>query len=215
MLHKEPHIISAETFLLIQQLQALPDLHGFHLVGGTALALQLGHRNSIDIDLFTQNDFNSQSLGTFLKTKFLVRVDYAGSNTLLSNINTIKADFIKHPYAYVKPPITEEGITYLSKEDIAAMKLNAIVNSGQRLKDFIDIYFLLEYFSVTGMLSFFEIKYPGTNPLIALKAVSYFEDIDETADPPKLVKPLTVKKIKQRISNAVTHTSKVFVKEIE
>jgi len=54
----------------------------------------------------------------------------------------------------VRPPITEEGITFLSKEDIAAMKLNAIINSGQRLKDFIDIYFLLEYFSIEDMLGF-------------------------------------------------------------
>ncbi|MDQ6843783.1 MAG: hypothetical protein M3Z92_05430 [Bacteroidota bacterium] len=54
MLHKEPEIISAEIFLLTQQLQALPELSGFHLVGGTALPLQLGHRNSIDIDPFTQ-----------------------------------------------------------------------------------------------------------------------------------------------------------------
>ena len=54
----------------------------------------------------------------------------------------------------MRPPITEEGITFLSKEDIAAMKLNAIINSGQRLKDFIDIYFLLEYFSIEDMLGF-------------------------------------------------------------
>lgn len=63
----------------------------------------------------------------------------------------------------VKPPITEEGITYLSKEDIAAMKLNAIVNSGQRVEDFVDIYFSLEYFSIADMLSFFQTKYPGTS----------------------------------------------------
>ena len=58
----------------------------------------------------------------------------------------------------MRPPITEEGITFLSKEDIAAMKLNAIINSGQRLKDFIDIYFLLEHFSIKDMLGFFETK---------------------------------------------------------
>jgi len=53
MLHKESHIVSAETFLLIQQLEALPELNDFSLVRGTALALQLGHRNSLDIDLFS------------------------------------------------------------------------------------------------------------------------------------------------------------------
>lgn len=65
MLHKEKHIISPETFLLIQKLQALPELKGFFLVGGTALALQIGHRNSIDIDLFTQNYLRCTKVGCF------------------------------------------------------------------------------------------------------------------------------------------------------
>ena len=111
---------------------------------------------------------------------------------------------------FINPPITEEGITFLSKEDIAAMKLNAIINSGQRLKDFIDIYFLLEHFSVADMLGFFEKKYPNTNPLIALKAINYFEDIDETINPPRLPKPLPLRKIRQRINNAVIHANKIF-----
>jgi hypothetical protein len=210
MLHKEPATISAETFLLIQQLQAIPELKNFYLVGGTALALQLGHRNSIDIDLFTQYDLDSKTISSFLNEKFNVRLDYEGKNTLLCNINDIKVDFIKHPYQYIKSPITEEGITFLSKEDIAAMKLNAIVGSGQRLKDFIDIYFLLEHFSVEDMLGFYEKKYINTNLLIALKALSYFDDINESVEPLKLLKPLSIKKIRQRISEAVLQTNKVF-----
>ncbi len=210
MLHKAPEIISAKTFSLIQQLQSLPELDGFHLVGGTALALMLGHRNSIDIDLFTQNAINSKALSSALANRFTTRLDYEGRNTLLTFINNIKVDFIQHPYQYVRPPITEEEITFLSKEDIAAMKLNAIVNSGQRLKDFIDIYFLLEHFSVSQMLAFFETKYSNTNPLIALKALSYFDDIDETVDAPMLVKPLSLKRIRQRISKGVMHTNKIF-----
>jgi predicted nucleotidyltransferase component of viral defense system len=174
------------------------------------VALQLGHRNSIDIDLFTQDDLNSQSLGALLKSKFQTRLDYEGKNTLLSVINNIKVDFIKHPYSFVKPPITEEEIRFLSREDIAAMKLNAIINSGQRLKDFIDIYFLLEYFSINDMLRFFETKYPNTNSLIALKAVSYFDDIDEFADKPKMSKPVTLKQIKQRINQALQHANVIF-----
>ncbi|WP_301921947.1 hypothetical protein [Ferruginibacter sp.] len=59
MLHKNPLIISPHTFQLIQQLQSLPELAGFYLVGGTALALQLGHRNFIDIDLFSQIEIQS------------------------------------------------------------------------------------------------------------------------------------------------------------
>lgn len=210
MLHKNPEIISSETFSLIQQLQSLPELKGFHLVGGTALALMLGHRNSIDIDLFSRSDFDYAQLTGFLKSKFSFDENFVRKNTIIGFIDKIKVDFITHPYDYVRPPITEEEITFLSKEDIAAMKLNAIVNSGQRLKDFIDIYFLLEHFSVSQMLGFFETKYPNTNPLIALKALSYFDDIDENVDAPRLIKPLPLKKIRQRISKAVIHTNKIF-----
>ena len=71
MLHKESHIVSAETFLLIQQLEALPELNDFSLVRGTALALQLGHRNSLDIDSFSQIDFDYVLLTDFNKKIFI------------------------------------------------------------------------------------------------------------------------------------------------
>lgn len=210
MLHKNPKLIAAKTFNLIQELQALPELNGFHLVGGTALTLQLGHRNSIDIDLFHKEGFPSNSLSEILEKYFTVRIDYSGTKTLLTHVNNIKVDFITHAYNYVKPAVTEEGITFLSKEDIAAMKLNAISNSGQRLKDFIDVYYLLQYFSVNDMLGFFEIKYPHVNPLIPLKALNYFDDIDESIDPPKLLRPVTLKDIRHRINDAVLHSGKKF-----
>lgn len=107
------------------------------------MALQLGHRNSIDIDLFTRNNFEPSAIMNLLQPHFPVQSSFAANNTLLSFVNQVKVDFITHNYSLVLPPIEEEGITYLSLEDIAAMKLNAISNSGKRLKDFIDIYFLL------------------------------------------------------------------------
>lgn len=213
MLHKEPFIISPEMFILLKQLQNAPELEGFHLVGGTALALQLGHRNSIDLDLFTQSDFDSVAILDFLKKEFSFEENFNRKNTLIGFIKEIKVDLITHAYPLVNPPLTKDGITFLSKEDIAAMKLNSIINSGQRLKDFIDVYFLLEQFSIKDFLFFFETKYPNTNPLVALKALSYFGDIDESIDPPKLIKPLPLKHIKSRISNAVVNTNKVFAKQ--
>lgn len=210
MLHKDPHIVDPKTFALIQQLQALPDLSTFHLVGGTALALQLGHRNSIDIDLFTKNDFSPDSLVTRLARDFAIQPSLQLQNTLLSVINGIKVDFIGHPYPYVLPPLNEDGVTFLSLQDIAAMKLNAISNSGKRLKDFIDIYFLLEHFSLSEMIGFYTVKYPNFNPLIPLKAVSYFNDIDPAIDPPKLRTKLPLTKIQKRIQDSVLHSRKKF-----
>lgn len=65
MLYKNSFIISPDTFKLIQELQSLPELKDFYLVGGTSLALQIGHRNSIDIDLFCNNDFDETLLLDF------------------------------------------------------------------------------------------------------------------------------------------------------
>lgn len=211
MLHKDPFIIAPATFRLIQELQLLPFLKEFHLVGGTSLALQLGHRHSIDIDLFSINEFNTAELISILKERFAeCQIDYEGKKTCLSVINSIKVDFIHHPYKLVKPPITEEGITYLSMHDIAAMKLHAIVNSGQRLKDFIDIYFLLEHYSIADMLRFYQTKYERTNPLIAIKALTFFGDVDPDIDPPKMKKRISLEKIKTRIHQAVDHSDKIF-----
>jgi hypothetical protein len=202
MLHKNPLIISPLTFQLIQQLQSLPELAGFYLVGGTSLALQLGHRNSIDIDLFSQNNFTAIDIENTLKGKHDFKVTVARNNTVLGVVDNIKTDFIKHDYPLINAPITEEGITYLGKEDIAATKIHAIIQGGRRLKDFIDIYFLLRYFTMEQLIAFFIKKYNYLNPLIALKAITYFDDIDESTDSPKLLQPLPLATIKKRILHA-------------
>lgn len=90
------------------------------------------------------------------------------------------------------------------------MTLNAISNSGKRLKDFIDIYYLLEHFSMEEMIGFYSTKYPRFNPLIALRSVNYFADIDLAMDPPKLKEKLPLGEIKSRIDDAVLHSKKRF-----
>ncbi len=210
MLHKDPFIIAPATFNLIQQLQILSGLKEFYLVGGTALALQLGHRNSIDIDLFTLNDFSDTDILELLNKHYTVKEVFRRPGTIISLINNIKTDFIRHNYALLKPPVREEGITFLSMEDIAGMKFHAIIQSGKRLKDFIDIYFLLEHFSMKQMVDFFAEKYTYSNPMIAMKAVNFFDDIDENIDPPKLLKPLPLKKIIARIQEATQKPDKLF-----
>ncbi len=210
MLHKNPKIIAPKTFELIQQLQSIEFLSEFNLVGGTALALQLGHRNSIDIDLFSQSEFVADELANNLSKKFTFTATLFKNNTVLSSINNIKTDFIRHNYPFILPPIEEEGVKMLTKEDISAMKLHAIVQSGKRLKDFIDIYFLLEHFSMGQMVEFFTQKYSYVSPMIAVKAVNFFADIDANIDPPQLLKPLKVSQIRKRIGEATQSSKKIF-----
>ena len=210
MLHKDPFIIAPETFKLVQQLQAIPELKEFHLVGGTALALQLGHRNSIDIDLFTKDDFEAAYIINLLQDDYNITATLARKGTLLAVVNNIKTDFIRHNYPLLRTPVTEEGISFLSKEDIAAMKFHAIIQSGKRLKDFIDIYFLLQHLSMKQMVDFFSLKYTYSNPMIAMKAVNFFDDIDPGMDPPKMLNPLPLKKITERVREATQKPDKIF-----
>jgi len=211
MLHKDAFLISPETLDLIVKLQRIPELKDFHLVGGTALTLQIGHRNSIDIDLFTNSDFQTDRLLEIVTNAgFEIDVQLNVKSTIIGFIEGIKVDFIRHDYPLIYPPIETEGIRMLSCQDIAAMKLNAIVNSGQRLKDFIDIYFLLERFSLDDMIGYYALKYPKFNRMIALKAVSYFDEIDPLIDPPKMINPLPLDKIKKRIQAASLHSRKRF-----
>lgn len=210
MLHKDPFIIAPETLRLIQELQAIEELNEFNLVGGTALALMIGHRNSIDIDLFCQPVFDDSFIIEMAKSRYEVYEIFRRKNTIICLINNIKTDFIWHDYPLLKPVVVEESIRMLSKEDISAMKFHAIIQSGKRLKDFIDVYFLLEHFTMNQMLDFFVQKYNYMNPMMALKAVNYFEDIDTNIDPPKLLKPLKLAVIIRRIQTATQFPNQLF-----
>ncbi len=203
MLYKDPFIIAPETFQLIIELQSLPSLKDFFLVGGTALALQLGHRNSIDIDLFTPTPFTVELIVESIQESHLITITLSRTNTVLAVVNNIKTDFTRHAYPLIKPPITEEGITFLGMEDIAAMKLHAIVQSSKRLKNFIDIYFILEHLTMAEIVEFYETKYTFSNAIVALKALNCLDDIDEEMDPPKMINPISIPEIKTRIQSAI------------
>jgi len=87
-------------------------------------------------------------------------------------------DFISHKFLSVKPIETIEGIRIMSNEDIAAMEINAIINSGQRVKDFIDIYYLLKEMSLDKVIQHYCHKYPNVNPNIAISSILYHKDIN-------------------------------------
>ncbi len=153
-------------------------LKDFFLVGGTALSLQIGHRISIDIDLFSQNSFDDESLLAQMEREFGFVLDFRSANTLKGEIKGIKIDLITHSYPLVKSLLLFEGIRLCSLEDIAAMKLNAICGNGTRLKDFTDIAYLSSYLTLAQMLEAYGEKYTTRNPAIVIKSLGYHLDID-------------------------------------
>ncbi len=209
MLHKTADIILPPTLDLLIELQQDEQLDNFFLVGGTALALQIGHRFSVDLDFFCYEPFDTQFLSQHL-SNYGFQISAIEKNTLLGVTRGVKTDFIVHRYPLVKSLIKKEGIRLASIADISAMKLNAISHNGQRLKDFIDIYCLLETMPLQSMLDAYAQKYPNSNLMIPLKGVIYFDDIDFNLDPPILNKEIKIEDLQARLIEAVSQPDRIF-----
>ncbi len=195
---------------LTRQLCVYPPLSNFVLVGGTALSLQIGHRRSIDIDLFSNESFEAEKMAKTLINDYGLLVNNRFTNTILGTINSIKIDILSHQYKWIRPWVEMKGIRMASCEDIAAMKLNAITDNGSRLKDFVDIAFLSSHFTLQQMLDFFEMKYTGNSSIIALKSLCYFEDIDFDVDINYRNHAISWKTIQSRIIDMVQNPQKKF-----
>lgn len=153
------------------------------LVGGTALALQFGHRDSIDIDLFGTVDLEQNDLfTTFQNVSDDVQIISKQKNINIFIIKTIKVDVVNYEYPWIKPEVISSDIRMAHPEDIAAMKINAIVGRGSK-KDFIDLDLLLKQFSLKEILSFYKKKYNQVSEFMALKSLLYFADADIEATP--------------------------------
>ncbi|MFO7822268.1 MAG: nucleotidyl transferase AbiEii/AbiGii toxin family protein [Lentisphaeria bacterium] len=190
--------VSPELKDLLLQLMKEPRLDGFHLVGGTALALRFGHRRSIDIDLFASEAFNAERIIETLEDKYPLEDIVIETNTVNASIRDIKLDLIAHRYPLIDQPVTIEGIRMLSLKDLAAMKLNAIANRGSR-KDFWDCAELLEHWHLQELLRHYREKYPHTNIWQVQKSLCYFDDAEFEPDP-KILKIRTWEEVKALIS---------------
>lgn len=170
--------VKAETFRLLENLMQDEELSSFSLAGGTSLALLLGHRISIDLDLFTPAPFDAKELELHLIDKYDFKSSYLRGYTLKGMIGDVNIDCIRHDYQFIKNIVETENIRLYSSIDVAAMKLAAIADNGTRLKDFIDIACLSTQCSLSEMLHAYEMKFRNSNSLRAIKGLSYYDDIN-------------------------------------
>ena len=208
MLYKQT--VEPALFSLIQELCSKPEMDNFILVGGTALSLQIGHRKSIDIDLFSSDAFDVENMLEFLQKEFNYYNQARFKNSLLGSIGNIKLDIISHQYHWLYPFTTVEGIRMAGTADIAAMKLNAIMGNGSRLKDYIDMAYLSSFYSLQQMLQFFETKYPNNNSMMAFKSLNWLEDINFDVDVNYVNKAMNWETIKSRILQMLQHPQEKF-----
>ena len=153
----------------------------FYLAGGTALALQIGHRDSLDFDFFSREEIDTVKLFDQINEIF------AGSeiiktqeerNTLSVNIGQVKFSFLTYPYELVDKLVEAEFFNLASIKDIACMKLSAIT-SRSALKDYVDLYFILEQYKLEELLNSCKNKFPQLDIGLVLKSLVYFDDIVE------------------------------------
>lgn len=190
-----------ELMELLRKIMSEKLFSDFNLVGGTSLALQMGHRNSIDIDLFGNSEINSEFFIEKLSEFGEVKVAKSTKNILITKINEVKVDFVNYKYPLLSDCLFIEDIRMLSIKDIAAMKLNAIAGRGSK-KDFIDLYFLLNQFSLEEILLFYEKKYFDGSIFMVQKSLTYFDDANSQLQP-KMFKDFNWETCKQKIIEEV------------
>ena len=164
----------------------------FYLAGGTALALQIGHRDSVDFDFFSQNNIDTEKLflklkEVFLKHKIIKIQEEKNTLTILVDEN-IKISFFSYDYELLEAKHDEENIFLASIEDIACMKLSAILSRATN-KDYIDLYYILKNISLENLLFLAKKKFADIDTNLILKSLVYFEDV--------LIEPIIFKHNKQ------------------
>ncbi|HTX86684.1 MAG TPA: nucleotidyl transferase AbiEii/AbiGii toxin family protein [Candidatus Nanoarchaeia archaeon] len=194
-----------------QRLAILPLLKNFkadfYLAGGTGLALQFGHRDSIDFDFFTAKNFATGKLYGQIKKIFakhkILKVQEEKNTLTVFIDNKIKISFFSYPYKLIGKSLNEENFKIASIEDIAIMKLAAIVSRATN-KDYIDLYFILKKISLKNVLKKMEKKLPDLDINLVLKSLVYFSDI--------VYEPI---KFKNNNSVDFSEVKKNFITEVE
>ncbi|MBI4057506.1 MAG: nucleotidyl transferase AbiEii/AbiGii toxin family protein [Elusimicrobia bacterium] len=188
-----PEVLSPNALVLAQALGAIPILKNFYLAGGTALALQRGHRISLDFDFFslkkTLDIPERETLKKVLSTLKGFRIREEKEGTLHALAMGIEITFLHYPYPILRRPSKWNGLQIASLPDIGLMKIGAIIGRGSR-RDFRDLREICRIHNLESLLKSAESKFASSEDFLfqAAKALVYFDDAQSQPDP-KLLKP--------------------------
>lgn len=183
----------------------------FYLAGGTALALQIGHRDSDDFDFFCKKDIDTQKLFVDIKNFFkdykVVKVqDECNTLTVIVD-NSIKLSFFSYKYELMQQLIDEPNLKIASIIDIACMKLIAITSRASN-KDYIDIYYVLQQMDLAELLEVASKKFSDIDRNLILKSLVYFDDVKIESIMFKNNKKIDFEKVKDFIKAKVLKYTK-------
>ncbi len=192
-------VLPDEQLKLFDMLSAQSFIKNFYLAGGTSLALQIGHRRSVDFDFFIPADFDTSLIVNELTETGAYLRENEEKNTINGNLNGVSISFFGYKYEIIDSFKHYNNIRLAGIRDIAAMKLEAIAGRGSK-KDFVDLFFLLQMFTIDEMFTFHLEKYGHElcNQYHHLKSLVYFNDA-ESEVMPIMVKPLKWNDVKKRI----------------
>ncbi len=150
----------------------------FYLAGGTALALQIGHRVSVDFDFFTEEGFDTEVLYEQVQKTFgqVPRTQESVHTLAVVAENDVRISFMRYRYPLLAACVDTEHLRLASMPDIGCMKLGAIVSRAE-LKDYVDLFFILKQLSLTELLTDLSKKIPSLDQNLVLKALVSFDDI--------------------------------------
>ncbi len=162
---------------------ALPELSSFRLVGGTSLALQIGHRTSVDIDLFTDTSFDKKKIQQVFENNFSsFQLLWQNENGMSVVIEDVKVDLFNWRVRFVEPVKVDGALRLMNKKEVAAMKLEAITDRKMK-KDFTDVFFLLQYYSLEEMIQTFRTKYTFIDYKFVIESLHAIDEADQSELP--------------------------------
>ena len=193
------NILPGNQLQLLEILSNQPFITDFYLAGGTGLALNIGHRKSLDFDFFIPGDFDTSVIINKLTQIGTYQRENEEKNTINGTLDGVRISFFGYRYKIIDDFITFNKIRLAGFKDIAAMKLEAIAGRGNK-KDFVDMFFLLKQYTLEEIFIFHVNKYGIglSNQYHLLKSLVYFADAESEAMP-VMMKPLNWDDVKKQI----------------
>src|SRR3989338_5405508 len=187
-------------------------LNNFYLAGGSALAIQLAHRLSFDLDFFTDKPFDQNKIDDDLRNIPSYKLDRFAQDTLLGLLEKTKISFFKVPYPLISRPLSFRSIRLAAIPDIAAMKLDAIGSRGTK-RDFVDLYFIAKEIPLDKCLGHYRKKISGSinNTLHIVKSLTYFVDAESSTQPLTMLKTVEWNDVKNFFEKEVIKLAKKYI----
>jgi hypothetical protein len=197
-----PQTLYPKTKQVLENLTPIINEFNFYLAGGTGLALQLGHRKSIDIDLFS-SEFPERDLLLQSLKKFEPQIIQEAPGTIDTMICNVQVSFLEYKYPLIESTENFQETPIASLADIACMKLSAVSSRGSK-KDFVDLYTILKQTSLKELFTAFEKKFKGVEfqSLHLLKSLTYFTDADKDPEP-DYMEPINWEEVKNTLEEQV------------